>query len=52
MGRTIENLEKAADELKQYDVNVAFAAADVADLDGITKAVETIRAELEQCCYP
>lgn len=46
VGRTIENLEKAADELKQYDVNVSFAAADVADLDGITKAVESIRAEL------
>ncbi|MEW4328804.1 3-ketoacyl-ACP reductase [Rossellomorea marisflavi] len=46
VGRTIENLEKAADELKQYDVNVAFAAADVADLDGITKAVESIRGEL------
>ena len=46
VGRTIENLEKAADELKQYDVNVAFAAADVADLDAITKAVESIRGEL------
>ncbi|MEW4308092.1 3-ketoacyl-ACP reductase [Rossellomorea marisflavi] len=46
VGRTIENLEKAADELKQYDINVAFAAADVADLDAITKAVESIRGEL------
>jgi 3-oxoacyl-[acyl-carrier protein] reductase len=46
VGRTIENLEKAADELKQYDVNVAIAAADVADLDAITKAVELIRGEL------
>ncbi|MDW4528749.1 3-ketoacyl-ACP reductase [Rossellomorea marisflavi] len=46
VGRTIENLEKAADELKQYDVNVAIAAADVADLDAITKAVESIRGEL------
>ncbi|MGX1262276.1 3-oxoacyl-[acyl-carrier protein] reductase [Rossellomorea marisflavi] len=46
VGRTIENLEKAADELKEYDVNVSFAAADVADLDAITKAVESIRGEL------
>ncbi|WP_079513986.1 3-ketoacyl-ACP reductase [Rossellomorea marisflavi] len=46
VGRTLENLEKAADELKQYDVNVAIAAADVADLDAITKAVESIRGEL------
>jgi len=46
VGRTLENLQKVAEELKQYDVKVAFAAANVADLDSITKAVESIRSEL------
>ena len=46
IGRTLENLQKVAEELKQYDVKVAIAAADVADLDSITTAVELIRGEL------
>ncbi|RFB11385.1 3-ketoacyl-ACP reductase [Bacillus sp. HNG] len=46
VGRTLENVQKVADELKQYDVKVAFAAANVADLDSITQAVESIRGEL------
>lgn len=46
VGRTIENLQKVAEELKAYDVKVAMAAADVADLDSITAAVEAIRGEL------
>lgn len=46
LGRTIENLEKAADELSQYDVNVSAAAADVADLEAVTHAVEHIKSDL------
>ena len=46
VGRTIENLQNVAEELKAYDVKVAMAAADVADLDSITAAVEAIRGEL------
>ncbi|MGG0670157.1 3-ketoacyl-ACP reductase [Lederbergia citrisecunda] len=45
-GRTLENLQRVAEELKQFDVKVAYAAADVADLDSITSAVESIRGEL------
>lgn len=46
VGRTLENLQRVAEELKQFDVKVAFAAAGVADLDSITSAVESIRGEL------
>lgn len=46
VGRTLENLQQVAEELKQYDVKVAIATANVADLDSITKAVESIRSEL------
>lgn len=46
LGRTIENLEKVADELSQYDVNVSAAAADVADLEAVTHAVEHIKSDL------
>ncbi|WP_060204788.1 3-ketoacyl-ACP reductase [Sporosarcina koreensis] len=46
VGRTLENLQRVAEELKQFDVKVAYAAADVADLDSITSAVESIRGEL------
>jgi len=46
VGRTLENLQQVAEELKQYDVKVAIAAANVADLDSITTAVESIRGEL------
>lgn len=46
VGRTLENVQKVAEDLKQYDVKVAFAAANVADLDSITQAVESIRGEL------
>lgn len=46
VGRTIENLQQVAEELKQFNVKVAYAAADVADLDSITSAVESIRGEL------
>ncbi|MEK4427418.1 3-ketoacyl-ACP reductase [Solibacillus sp. FSL K6-1523] len=46
VGRTLENLQKVAEELKQYNVKVAIATADVANLDSITAAVESIRGEL------
>ncbi|MDM5228550.1 3-ketoacyl-ACP reductase [Cytobacillus sp. NJ13] len=46
LGRTIENLEKMADELSQYNVNVSAAAADVADLEAVTHAVEHIKSDL------
>ncbi|MEB2279940.1 3-ketoacyl-ACP reductase [Lysinibacillus xylanilyticus] len=46
VGRTLDNLQQVAEELKQYDVKVAIAVANVADLDSITKAVESIRGEL------
>ncbi|MBT2687479.1 3-ketoacyl-ACP reductase [Bacillus sp. ISL-47] len=46
LGRTMENLEKVADELSQYDVNVSAAAADVADLEAVTHAVEHIKSDL------
>lgn len=46
LGRTIENLEKMVDELSQYDVNVSAAAADVADLEAVTHAVEHIKSDL------
>ncbi|MGX2958401.1 3-ketoacyl-ACP reductase [Peribacillus sp. JNUCC 23] len=46
VGRTLENLQQVAEELKQYDVKVAIASANVADLDSITTAVESIRGEL------
>ena len=46
VGRTVENLQQVADELAAYDVNVAIATADVANLESITSAVEWIRSEL------
>ncbi|MHC0039732.1 3-ketoacyl-ACP reductase [Pseudoneobacillus sp. C159] len=46
IGRTLENLEKVKEELKQYDVKVATASANVANLVSITTAVESIRGEL------
>ncbi|MEK4230908.1 3-ketoacyl-ACP reductase [Solibacillus sp. FSL H8-0538] len=46
VGRTLENLQQVAEELKQYNVKVAVASADVSDLASITAAVESIRGEL------
>ncbi|WP_336990238.1 3-ketoacyl-ACP reductase [Bacillus infantis] len=48
LGRTLSNLEKAAEELKEYDVKVSYAAADVQDSDSVNKAVEKINSELGQ----
>lgn len=46
VGRTLENLEKVKEELKQYDVKVSIQSANVADLDDITAAVTKIREDL------
>lgn len=46
VGLTLANLEKVAGELSEFDVKVAVATADVADLESITTAVEKIRGEL------
>ncbi|MEO2202753.1 3-ketoacyl-ACP reductase [Paenibacillus pabuli] len=46
VGRTLENLQQVKEELQPYNVNVSIAAADVADLDSITAAVESVRREL------
>lgn len=46
VGRSIENLKSVQEELKNYDVKTAVAAADVSDIDAITSAVESIRGEL------
>lgn len=46
VGLTLSNLEKVAGELREFNVKVAAATADVADLESITTAVEKIRGEL------
>lgn len=46
VGRTKENLENVQNELKEYDVNVAIATADVSELSSITEAVDKIKKEL------
>lgn len=46
VGRTLENLKKVEAELKEYDVKVVVAAADVSDINSITSAVELVRTEL------
>lgn len=48
IGRTLENLEKAANELNEYGVKTTFAAVDVKDGASVTQAVEQIKAELGQ----
>lgn len=46
IGRTLENLEKVADEIKQYGVNVSIATANVSDNEAVIAAVEHIKSEL------
>ncbi|MGS2780057.1 3-ketoacyl-ACP reductase [Robertmurraya sp. GLU-23] len=46
VGLTLSNLEKVAGELREFDVKVAVATADVADLESITTAVAKISGEL------
>ena len=46
IGKTQANLEKVAEELKEYGVNISIAAANVADNESVIAAVEHVKAEL------
>lgn len=46
IARTDAHLQAAAEELKAYNVNVAYAAADIANLEEATNAVESLKAAL------
>ncbi|RXJ04517.1 3-ketoacyl-ACP reductase [Anaerobacillus alkaliphilus] len=46
IGLNLENLEKLAAELSQYDVTISAASADVSDLEAVTHAVEHIKSDL------
>lgn len=46
IGKTKANLEKVAEELREYGVNVSIAAADVANNESVTAAVEHVKSEL------
>ncbi|MCT8138435.1 3-ketoacyl-ACP reductase [Anaerobacillus sp. CMMVII] len=46
IGLNMANLEKLAEELSEYDVNISAAAADVSDLEAVTHAVDHIRSDL------
>ncbi len=46
IGLTMANLEKVAQELSDYEVNVSAATADVSDLKSVEEAVEHIKSDL------
>ncbi|MDR0137694.1 3-ketoacyl-ACP reductase [Metabacillus idriensis] len=46
IGLTLSNLEKTAEELKEFGVKTAVAAADVAHLDSVELAVNDIKSAL------
>ena len=46
IGKTAANLEKVAEELREYSVNVSIAAADVADNESVIAAVDHVKSEL------
>ncbi|WP_262174100.1 3-ketoacyl-ACP reductase [Saccharococcus sp. Marseille-Q5394] len=46
IGKTEANLDKVAEELREFGVNVSIAAADVADNESVIAAVEHIKSEL------
>ncbi|PKG23553.1 3-ketoacyl-ACP reductase [Niallia nealsonii] len=48
IGLTSTNLEKVADEVKKYGVNVSIATADVANNESVIEAVNLITSELKQ----
>ncbi|MGP7816375.1 3-ketoacyl-ACP reductase [Niallia sp. 01092] len=48
VGLTLSNLEKVAEEVKQYGVSVSIATADVADNASVIDAVNHITSELKQ----
>jgi len=46
VGRTKSHLDELAVELKQYNVKVLVASTDVADIDSVNRAVETVQSGL------
>ncbi|WP_342599154.1 3-ketoacyl-ACP reductase [Psychrobacillus sp. FSL H8-0483] len=46
LGRTMENLEAVAAELKEFGVKVSLATADVSNMESVNVAVNKIRGEL------
>ncbi|GEN82440.1 putative oxidoreductase YoxD [Sporosarcina luteola] len=46
IGKTAANLEKVAEELREYGVNVSLAAADVSDNASVIAAVDYVKSEL------
>jgi 3-oxoacyl-[acyl-carrier protein] reductase len=46
VGLTLSNLEKLSNELKEFDIRVSIATADVADENSVRQAVEQIQTEL------
>jgi 3-oxoacyl-[acyl-carrier protein] reductase len=46
IGLTMANLEKVAEEVKQFNVQFSAAVADVADLESVNQAVEHIKSDL------
>ncbi|MFA9560551.1 3-ketoacyl-ACP reductase [Evansella sp. AB-rgal1] len=46
LGLTSTNLEKVAEELKEFNVKTSIATADVGDLTSVTAAVEKIKSDL------
>ncbi|MCA1066305.1 3-ketoacyl-ACP reductase [Rossellomorea sp. AcN35-11] len=46
IGLTIGNLERVAEELKEYDVTISAATADVSDLESVEHAVDHIKSDL------
>jgi len=48
IGLTSANLEKVAEEVKQYGINVSIATADVANNESVIKAVNHVTSELKQ----
>lgn len=46
IGRTEANLEKVAEELREFGVKVSIAIANVADNESVVKAVERVKSEL------
>ena len=46
LARTLSDLEKLAEELKQYEVKVSIATVDVANIDAVNSAVLKVKNEL------
>ncbi|WP_025141432.1 3-ketoacyl-ACP reductase [Pedobacter jeongneungensis] len=46
VGRTKSDLDELAEELKQYQIKIAVATADVANMDAVNEAVESVQSAL------